>query len=68
MDLQLPRADHRDTTEHVRYYKADVSNPQDVQAATKGIIQWSSEAGLDIAAVVCCAGFLGPAKVSTAPI
>lgn len=64
VDLQLPSPDVQQKSQHLRYYAADVSSPQDVQNATEGIVAWSNEACLDIGAVINCAGFLGSSKVS----
>ena len=62
IDLQLPTS-RGDDFKNIKYFKADVSNTKDVEEATNGIISWSKEARLDVIAVVCCAGYLGPAKV-----
>ena len=48
----------------VRFFKVDVSKTEQIKLAVKGITAWGKEIGEVIAAVVCCAGILGPAKVS----
>lgn len=63
IDLQLPEKATVGQSDSVRYFKADVSNEQDVKKATSGIVEWSESTKLDVAAIVCCAGYLGPAKV-----
>lgn len=60
-DLQLP-AGSSDSHKY-RYFKVDVSNTEQVATAVQAVTAWSKETGKPIAAVVCCAGFLGPAKV-----
>lgn len=60
-DLQLP-AGSSDSQKH-RYFKVDVSKTEQVATAVKAVAAWSKETNKPIAAVVCCAGFLGPAKV-----
>ncbi|KAG5746710.1 hypothetical protein H9Q72_010677 [Fusarium xylarioides] len=64
IDLQLPKIqDNESVNPKVKHFKADVSNTDDVKDATSSIILWSQTSGRDIAAVICCAGFLGPAKI-----
>ncbi|KAM6485788.1 hypothetical protein HDV62DRAFT_387217 [Trichoderma sp. SZMC 28011] len=60
-DLQLP-AGSSDSQKH-RYFKVDVSKTEQVATAVKAVVSWSKETNRPIAAVVCCAGFLGPAKI-----
>ncbi|KAK4085555.1 uncharacterized protein Triagg1_545 [Trichoderma aggressivum f. europaeum] len=60
-DLQLPTGSS-DSQKH-RYFKVDVSNTEQVATAVKAVAAWSKETSKPIAAVVCCAGFLGPAKI-----
>lgn len=62
IDLTLPKESPKSTKR--RCFKADVSNPEEVSLAVQGIIAWADKMALDIHAVVCCAGFLGPAKVN----
>lgn len=64
IDLQVPALDAQKTPQQLRYFGADVSNPAEVEEATNGVLAWSQEAQLDIAAVVNCAGFLGSSKVN----
>ncbi|KAH6679967.1 hypothetical protein F5X68DRAFT_223748 [Plectosphaerella plurivora] len=61
IDLTLPKKATKSTT--LRCFKADVSNLEEVALAVQGILQWAYEKSLDIHGVVCCAGFLGPAKI-----
>lgn len=64
-DLQLPKGASGNAIElqGQKYFKVDVSKTEDVAAAVEGVVAWSKETNKPIAAVVCCAGFLGPAKV-----
>lgn len=48
----------------VKFYKTDVTNTQDIRTSIENIVQWGKELNVGIAAVVCCAGILGPAKAS----
>lgn len=61
IDLHLPK-DEQDT-DQIKFIKADVSESSQVQDATSAIVGWCKDAGLSIVAVVCCAGYLGSAKV-----
>lgn len=63
IDLHLPKDDIRFTSDRLKFFKADVSNSDEVQQVTGEIANWSESSGLKIAAVVCCAGLLGPQKV-----
>lgn len=65
VDLHLPK-DEQDT-DRLRFFKADVSQSNQVQEATSAIVNWCKDAGLAIIAVVCCAGYLGSAKVALTP-
>jgi 3-hydroxyacyl-CoA dehydrogenase / 3-hydroxy-2-methylbutyryl-CoA dehydrogenase len=51
----------------VRFFKVDVSNTRQIGSAVTGIVGWAKEISEDIAAIVCCAGILGPAKVGQEP-
>lgn len=64
-DLQLPKSASGNAVElqGQKYFKVDVSKTEDVAVAVEGVVAWSKETKKPIAAVVCCAGFLGPAKV-----
>ncbi|KAH8123788.1 hypothetical protein FP744_10005685 [Trichoderma asperellum] len=64
-DLQLPKGAPGIAVElqGQKYFKVDVSRTEDVAAAVEGVVAWSKETKKPIAAVVCCAGFLGPAKI-----
>lgn len=68
VDLQLPSPEIQNASKQLRYFSADVSNPEEVEKATEGILGWSQEAQLDIAGVVNCAGFLGSSKVRKVPM
>lgn len=48
----------------VRFYRVDVSNSSDITAAIEKILSWKRDIKRYIGGVVCCAGILGPAKVS----
>lgn len=63
IDLQLPTTSGA-APRNIKYFKADVSNSDEVKKATEGVVSWSKEAKLDVGAVVCCAGYLGPGKVA----
>ncbi|KAM0265118.1 hypothetical protein ACHAQJ_000270 [Trichoderma viride] len=64
-DLQLPKGVSGSTADlqGQKYFKVDVSKTEEVAAAVDGVVAWSKETKKPIAAVVCCAGFLGPAKI-----
>jgi NAD(P)-dependent dehydrogenase (short-subunit alcohol dehydrogenase family) len=62
IDLSLPTESSE--SPKLRSFKADVSNPEEIALAIQGIIAWADEMALEIHAVVCCAGFLGPARVN----
>lgn len=64
-DLQLPEdlPDGKPDLKKQRFFKVDVSKTEQVAAAVHGVVAWSKETNKPVAAVVCCAGFLGPAKV-----
>ncbi|KAK1241122.1 hypothetical protein MKX08_001096 [Trichoderma sp. CBMAI-0020] len=64
-DLQLPKGASGSAVElqGQRYFRVDVSKTGDVAAAVEGVVAWSRETKKPVAAVVCCAGFLGPAKI-----
>lgn len=64
-DLQLPKGASGNAVElqGQKYFKVDVSKTEDVAAAVEGVVAWSREMKKPVGAVVCCAGFLGPAKV-----
>lgn len=63
-DLQLPKGASGNAVDlqGQKYFKVDVSKTEDVAAAVEGVVAWSKETKKPIAVVVCCAGFLGPAK------
>jgi NAD(P)-dependent dehydrogenase (short-subunit alcohol dehydrogenase family) len=63
IDLNLPEKGNELEKSQCRFFKADVSNTSDVEKATSEIVNWSETSGHQIAAIVCCAGFLGPQKV-----
>ncbi|KAM0457508.1 hypothetical protein ACHAO4_003309 [Trichoderma viride] len=64
-DLQLPKGASGNAVElqGQKYFKVDVSKTEDVAAAVEGVVAWSREMKKPVGAVVCCAGFLGPAKI-----
>jgi NAD(P)-dependent dehydrogenase (short-subunit alcohol dehydrogenase family) len=64
-DLQLPKGASGSAVDlqGQKYFKVDVSKTEEIAAAVEGVVAWSKETKKPIAAVICCAGFLGPAKV-----
>jgi 3-hydroxyacyl-CoA dehydrogenase/3-hydroxy-2-methylbutyryl-CoA dehydrogenase len=63
IDLRLSEEKSQLDQNRCRFFKADVSNTAEVQKAVNEIAEWSLTTQRNIAAVVCCAGFLGPQKV-----
>lgn len=63
LDLELPTDAKERESSRLKFFTADVSKEEDVSQATRGVISWSQDAKLDIAAIVCCAGYLGSSKV-----
>ncbi|KAL7942662.1 NAD(P)-binding protein [Trichoderma barbatum] len=64
-DLQLPKdspAGDSISQTH-RFFKVDVSKTEQVAEAVQAVVAWSKQTSKPIAAVVCCAGYLGPAKI-----
>lgn len=47
----------------VKAFRVDVSKTEQIESAVAEIAAWSKDLNQNIAAVVCCAGILGPAKV-----
>lgn len=47
-----------------RFFASDVSVSTDIEGAIAKVISWANGMQTSIAAVVCCAGIMGSAKVS----
>lgn len=65
--LDFQEASHGEKTwgSQAKILKVDVSNPDEVKVAVSEVLRWSEELKVNIAAVICCADILGPAKVRT---
>ncbi|KAM0330823.1 hypothetical protein ACHAQA_003778 [Verticillium albo-atrum] len=63
IDLTAPKAGTASDSSRIKFFQADVSNTSQVTAAVDGIKSWSEETGVPIQAIICCAGFLGSAKI-----
>ena len=63
IDLQIPEAAKKLESPRLRYFKADITDSAGVQQAVAEIEAWRNAGSLRLSAILCCAGFLGPAKV-----
>ncbi|KAH8662439.1 hypothetical protein BX600DRAFT_513274 [Xylariales sp. PMI_506] len=63
IDLQLPKGIAASSDSRLKYFEADITNTDHIQKAVTEITAWANSQKLRIAAVVCCAGLLGPAKI-----
>ncbi len=63
LDLDDSRGISQRLGPQVRFFKVDESKTEQIESAVNGITSWGKEISEDIAAIVCCAGILGPAKV-----
>lgn len=43
-------------TERVKFFKVDITNTADVEAAVEGTVEWSKQTGWALGGVVNCAG------------
>ncbi|KAI0202328.1 hypothetical protein F4808DRAFT_421200 [Astrocystis sublimbata] len=63
IDLGEPQDNDSAVLPRAKYFKADITNSNAVEWAVKDIVAWSGNLRCIIVATVCCAGFLGPAKI-----
>lgn len=67
IDLYETGREKFDQSTKVRIFQANVALTEEVSAAVMKIIEWSEFGKLEIGAVICCAGLLGPAGKSLIP-